>query len=102
MESETISPSLPSADARQRFASVYRVLDEAIAARAFPGCAFGVLNSRGVVLEDARGHFTYDEGAPSVRAETVFDVASLTKVVATTAAAMVLSERGELDMDAPL
>ena len=35
-------------------------------------------------------------------AETVYDVASLTKVVATTAAAMLLVQRGQLDLDAPL
>jgi CubicO group peptidase (beta-lactamase class C family) len=106
METGTISsslpPGLPAAVSSGRFASVYRVLDDAIAAYAFPGCAFGVLDKDRVVLQDARGHFTYEEGAPAVTTETVFDVASLTKVVATTAAAMLLSERGELDLDTPL
>ena len=48
------------------------------------------------------GRFTYENDAPEVTPETVFDVASLTKVVATTAAAMLLNQRGELDLDAPL
>ncbi len=85
-----------------RFGAAHRVLQEAIEARAFPGCAFGVLAGGQVVLEGALGRFTYDEDAPSVTAETVFDVASLTKVVATTAAAMLLVERGQVDLDAPL
>ena len=102
METKIISPALSPAVSSERFASAYQVLDEAIAARAFPGCAFGVLDNGKVVLLDARGHFTYDEGAPEVSAETVFDVASLTKVVATTAAAMLLSQRGMLDLDTPL
>jgi CubicO group peptidase (beta-lactamase class C family) len=55
-----------------------------------------------VVLKDALGHFTYDEDAPAVTAETVFDLASLTKVVATTAEAMLLSQRGQLNLDTPL
>jgi CubicO group peptidase (beta-lactamase class C family) len=102
METKIISPALSPAVSSERFASAYRVLEEAIAARAFPGCAFGILDKGKVVLQDARGHFTYDEGAPEVSAETVYDVASLTKVVATTAAAMLLSQRGMLDLDTPL
>ena len=39
---------------------------------------------------------------PPCTAETVFDVASLTKVVATTAAAMLLYQRGLLDLETPL
>ena len=59
--------------------------------------------------QQPRGRFRGRAGAFHIRrrraggrAETVFDVASLTKVVATTAVAMVLSQRGELDIDMPL
>ncbi len=48
------------------------------------------------------GRFTYEEDAPPVAAETIYDVASLTKVVATTATAMLLVERQQLDLDTPL
>jgi CubicO group peptidase (beta-lactamase class C family) len=75
------------------------VLQEAIAARAFPGCAFGVLAGGEVVLKDALGRFTYEPVSPEVTAETLFDVASLTKVAATTAAAMLLVQRHEMDVD---
>ncbi len=85
-----------------RFGAAFRVLEEAIEARAFPGCAFGVLARGQVVLESALGRFTYEEDAPAVTAETVFDVASLTKVVATTAAAMLLVQRGQIDLNTPL
>jgi CubicO group peptidase (beta-lactamase class C family) len=85
-----------------RFASAIRVLEEAVAARAFPGCAFGALACGEVVLKGALGRFTYEESAPQVTAETVYDVASLTKVVATTAAAMLLVQRRQLDLDMPL
>jgi CubicO group peptidase (beta-lactamase class C family) len=92
----------PTATPRDRFAAVYGVLNEAIVARAFPGCAFGVLADGKVVLRDALGRFTYDEGAPQVSEETVFDVASLTKVAATTATAMLLVQQGLLDLETPL
>jgi CubicO group peptidase (beta-lactamase class C family) len=85
-----------------RFAAALRILEEAHAARAFPGCAFGVLAAGEVALEGALGRFTYEETAPSVAADTVYDMASLTKVVATTAAAMLLVQRGQLVLETPL
>ncbi len=48
------------------------------------------------------GRFTYEPDSEKVAAETVFDLASVSKVVATTAAAMLLYERGLLDLDAPV
>jgi CubicO group peptidase (beta-lactamase class C family) len=45
------------------------------------------------------GRQTYDPTAPAVTAETIFDLASVSKVVATTTMAAVLSERGKLDLD---
>lgn len=70
-----------------------------MAAHAFPGCAFGVFSGGEVVLQGALGRFTYEEDAPAVLPETVFDLASLTKVVATTAMAMLLVQRGRIDVD---
>jgi CubicO group peptidase (beta-lactamase class C family) len=102
METEITPPAVSSAGPRGRFDAAYRVLNDAIAARAFPGCAFGVLAGGEIVLQDALGRFTYDEGAPAVCANTVYDVASLTKVAATTAAAMLLYQRGLLDLETPL
>jgi CubicO group peptidase (beta-lactamase class C family) len=95
------SAPLPSAP-HNRFAAAYQVLNDAIAAHAFPGCAFGVLAGDKVVLQDALGHFTYEENAPAVTAKTVYDLASITKVVATTAVAMLLQQRGLLDLDMPV
>ncbi|HEY2472115.1 MAG TPA: serine hydrolase domain-containing protein [Terracidiphilus sp.] len=86
----------------ERFSAAYRVLEEAIQRRAFPGCAFGVVAGGEVVLADALGRFTYEDDAPVVHAETVFDVASLTKVVSTTAVAMLLYQSGVLDLDTPV
>jgi serine-type D-Ala-D-Ala carboxypeptidase len=87
---------------RGRFAAALRVLQDAIRDRAFPGCAFGVFAGGRIVLLDALGRFTYQDDATAVAPTTVFDVASLTKVVATTAAAMLLHQRGRLQLDLPL
>ena len=91
----------PPANAGQ-FAGTYKVLQDAIDARAFPGCAFGVLANGDVVLADALGSFNYEDDAPAVQPHTVFDVASLTKVVSTTALAMLLFQSGRLDLETPL
>jgi serine-type D-Ala-D-Ala carboxypeptidase len=85
-----------------RFEPTIRVLEAAIAQHAFPGCAFGVLADDKVVLSGALGRFTYEVDSPKVTPETVFDVASITKVVATTAMAMLLYQRNRLDIDMPL
>jgi CubicO group peptidase (beta-lactamase class C family) len=85
-----------------KFAAALQLLEDAISARAFPGCVFGVLAGDEVVLQGALGRFTCEENAPAVAAETVYDVASLTKVVATTAAAMLFVQRGQLDLETPL
>jgi serine-type D-Ala-D-Ala carboxypeptidase len=85
-----------------RFAGVYQVLGDAIHDHAFPGCAFGVLTGGEIVLADSLGRFTYEDDSTPVKPHTVFDVASITKVVSTTAAAMLMYQRGMLDLDTPL
>jgi len=103
---EMDSPASPRvsgfAGTSAQFGAVYRILDGAVAARAFPGCAFGVFAGGQVVLQDAIGRFTYDDDAPEVTPATVYDVASLTKVAATTAMAMLLHQRGQIDLETPL
>ncbi len=99
------NPSSPREEQQNRFPEPYAVLRDAIRAEAFPGCAFGVLSGGEAVLLDALGHFTYETGDPAARAvtpETLYDVASLTKVVSTTAVAMLLYQRGQLDLETPL
>ena len=98
MIAPSISPAIPSL----RFRTAFSVLEDAIAAHAFPGCAFGVLAGGEVVLQESLGHFTYESDSPKVTPETAYDVASLTKAVSTTAAAMLLYQRGQFDLDTPL
>jgi CubicO group peptidase (beta-lactamase class C family) len=102
MPNGTNLPATQSGDPKSRFAAAYRVLEEAISAHTFPGCAFGVLCGGHLLLEDALGRFTYEETAAHVQPDTVYDIASITKVMATTGAAMLLHQRGQLDLDAPV
>ena len=97
MSSETATPSAPNTV--QRFASVRSVIEQAIRQHVFPGAAWGVLHRGTIAALDATGRFTYEADAPVVQPQTIFDLASVTKVVATTSAAMLLVDRGILDLD---
>jgi CubicO group peptidase (beta-lactamase class C family) len=69
---------------------------------AFPGAVLAVgLDGRLVHLKPF-GRLSYAADAPEVRADTVYDLASLTKVVVTATLAMGLLEEGLLDLDARL
>jgi CubicO group peptidase (beta-lactamase class C family) len=98
-----ITPESSRQEQLARFPEAYSVLREAIAAQAFPGCAFGILRQGKISLLDSIGHFTYENSqVPAVTPETLYDVASLTKVVSTTSAAMLLHQRGQLELEMPL
>jgi CubicO group peptidase (beta-lactamase class C family) len=84
------------------FSRTRGVLQDAIIARAFPGCAFGVYAAGQQAIVESVGRFTYEPDSPAVQPDTVYDVASLTKVVATTALAMLLHQQGRLDLEQPL
>ncbi|MFB3813911.1 MAG: serine hydrolase domain-containing protein [Terriglobales bacterium] len=86
----------------RRFARAFAVLDKAIAARAFPGAAVAVTFNGSLVALKGVGRFTYDPDSPAVTADTIYDLASVTKVVATTTMAMLLYERGTMKLDMPV
>jgi beta-glucosidase-like glycosyl hydrolase/CubicO group peptidase (beta-lactamase class C family) len=77
------------------------LMHAAITDRAFPGAAVAVGRGETVVKLEGYGHFTYD-GIQAVTPQSVFDLASMTKVVATTTAAMLLYEDDRLALDAPV
>jgi CubicO group peptidase (beta-lactamase class C family) len=95
-----ISAALAQQDAR--FGAAFRIIDRAIAERAFPAASIAVTDSSELLAFKAFGRFTFDRNSQQVTPTTIFDIASLSKVVATTAMAMVLYERGLLDLDAPI
>ncbi len=95
---------LPSAFDLQdkQFSRAFAILTEAIEQRAFPAAALAVTHNGSLIALRGFGRFTYEDDAPVVQADTIFDLASVTKVVATTAVAMLLYERGKLPLDIPL
>jgi len=86
----------------EAFSSAFSVLTEAVQQKAFPGGCVAVAHRDQFVALRSFGRFTYDAESPGVMPATLFDVASITKGVATTTMAMILYERGLLDLDAPV
>jgi serine-type D-Ala-D-Ala carboxypeptidase len=102
------------------FRAAFAVVETAIAERAFPAASIAVTHAGKLVALKSFGHFMYEEekreeavalpllrsvrqgGDVDVKATTLFDLASVTKVVATTIIAMILYERGLLELDAPI
>ena len=76
------------------------LLDTAVSDGVTPGGVLLVARRSAVVLERGAGRLTYDEGSPAVTLSTIYDLASLTKIIATTTLMMRRVEAGELDLDA--
>jgi CubicO group peptidase (beta-lactamase class C family) len=70
-----------------------------VAAKAFPAAVIEVGNSTQPLWTEAFGRLAFDPGAAAARQDTVFDLASLTKVLATTPLVMREVERGTLGLD---
>jgi len=89
----------------QIFSPAFSILDTAIADHVFPAASVAVTLRGRLIALKAFGRFTYESdpiGKRSVTVETLFDLASLTKVVATATTAMILYERGMLELEAPV
>lgn len=89
----------------QRLAAIERVATRGLDARGFPGMAVVIGHHGGLVWQRGYGSLDWDEdgGGTLVDPErTMYDLASLTKVVATTTAIMVLYDRGRIRLDDPV
>ena len=75
------------------------VLTSALKARAFPAAVCEVGRSTAPLWTEPFGRFTYDIDAPATRRDTVFDLASLTKVIATTSIATSLVRRNLMSLE---
>jgi len=84
------------------FASAFQCLRQAIGEHAFPAASVAITHHGQLVCLRTFGRFTYEPGACAATTASIFDLASLTKVIATTSMAMILYERGLLDLDMPV
>jgi CubicO group peptidase (beta-lactamase class C family) len=76
-----------------------QIVERAIAERTFPAATLEVGSSAGALWNDAVGALTFDAAAPPADLDTPFDLASLTKVIATTTIQMELVRTGRVRLD---
>lgn len=79
-------------------AQVEEVVQEALESKATPGCQILVAKDGHIVLEKGYGYLSYDSVNP-VTTETVYDIASITKVAATLQGVMLLSEMDVINVN---
>ena len=79
--------------------AVQRILEDAIAARVFPGAIVEVGRAAGVIGTITAGSQTYDGGSTAVDARTIYDLASLTKVLVTAPLAAEAFAEGRVRID---
>lgn len=87
---------------RDGLEKVDSIITKAIRDTAFPGAQVLVVKDGAVVYNKSFGRFEYSDTSRQVRNSTMYDLASLTKVVATTTAVMKLYDEGELQLDDPV
>lgn len=81
--------------------SIDREILAAIEGGHIPGAVLWI-ESKGEVYHRAYGNRVTSPGTEKMTLDTIFDIASLTKVLATTPSILYLSERGQLNLDAPV
>ncbi len=96
---------LARSEPRSRAAAVadtlHVVLDAAVADHAFPGAYAVIGNHAGILASYGAGHLDWSP-SPRPDAHTIWDLASLTKVIGMTSAMMQLVEEGKVSLDAPV
>jgi CubicO group peptidase (beta-lactamase class C family) len=81
--------------------SIDSIVADAIAQKAFPGCVVFATKGGEIIFNKAYGTYTFDNTKP-VTLESIYDLASVTKISATTVSVMKLYEEGKLSLNKKL
>lgn len=84
------------------FPAARDVLRHAVAERVFPAAVVEVGRTNDVLWREAFGRLSFDEDAAPTRPDSIFDLASLTKVLSTALIALRQVERGAIGLDDPV
>lgn len=80
-------------------AGIKEIQAQAIREKIFPGSVVGVVRANGDRLVISQGNFTFEKNAQPVQEDTIYDVASLTKVIPTASLMLWLIDQGRLDLE---
>lgn len=82
---------------KDKLSAIDSIANDAIAKKAFPGCVVMAVHNGKIIYNKAFGNYEYGT-SPAMNVESIFDLASVTKISATTVAIMKLYEQGKLDL----
>jgi CubicO group peptidase (beta-lactamase class C family) len=99
-----VTMTLAAAPARgQSFASIDAAVKDGIQKGIYPGAVVIIGRRDSLLYARGYGHFTWSPSSPVPRPDsTLWDIASITKVVSTAASALRLVDQGKLDLEAPV
>jgi len=78
------------------------IVYDGLAKKAYPGCQVLAIQNGEIKYHKAFGHYEYDQNSLPVSLESIYDLASVTKVSATTVSIMKLYEQGKVDINKTL
>ena len=81
------------------FSDVDELMNTGVKDKIFPGSVLLAANGGRIIYKKSYGKFTYDDTSRAVMEDAIFDLASVSKVVGTTSAAMLLYDQGKLDLE---
>lgn len=77
------------------------IVNDGIRKKAFPGCQVVVAKKGKLIFNRSYGHFTYNKKR-KVRTNSIYDLASVTKISSTVLALMKLDSQNRVDIDKPM
>lgn len=92
------SPTQLNIDSTKLFAGIHSIITEALDSGAFPGCQILLAKNNQIFYYKSFGYHTYDS-LLKVRNTDLYDLASITKITASTLALMKLYEEDKFDLD---
>jgi len=81
--------------------AIDQIAEKGIRLKAFPGCQVLAIKSGNVFYHKSFGHHTYKK-SQKVKSTDIYDIASITKIAATTYSLMKLTESGQIDINKTL
>jgi len=85
----------------EKLTGIDTIINEMIDTKAAPGCQVLAAKDGKIILQKSYGNFVYDKARP-VDNNDIYDVASVTKVCASTISLMKLYDEGKFDLNAPI
>ncbi len=94
-----VSCSLSCGLSKATTTELENLVNSGITNKYFPGAQLIIGTPDKIILEKNFGKYTYDSDAPDVTSSSIYDLASVTKVIATTTAIMQLYDNGKLNIN---